>query len=709
MALPASQITIPADLLYGQGQGFAARATNGSNPWVDSLFYDAQWGSPLAVAFNSEIPVYSYYFLQPNDLNNSGLQSTLSRKISEWQGNGTTSGLASFDEDLKQTYRNAYQTWADVCNLVFSEADTPTTAAILNANAYFTDEGRLDESGVSRILGSHEGLINQRELEVADVPLIQDTNAYVNQVQTNLGRGSTSFATAVHETGHGIGLSHPHDSGLGLATSGVFPGLTAGDAGGVFGTGLYGLTQTPFTVMSYKRGYTSRYINDTNQLSADNASTPMALDVAAAQIKYGTNFNTRTENNQYMLDPTVWQCIYDAGGTDWINARTAEKAGYVKQGTDTHINLRPAEMNAIRPDSGLPMELYGFAEYGLSPNQELALNTLISLQTSGIGSPLGMGVVIAGKLNRIFQIDVTRDEFLGSAGDVLETLGDLLQASPLNPLQIVTALRQYLDALQDPLFNDPSKQTPLVELFNGLGVAITNENAGVIGFLTDQSRRLAFSTEFFYQKSFVNNPRTGPDSLASHLAQLQEEQQRLLARSAQGIAGYPNFFEGLNGGSTIAAGVIIENARGGNGNDVIIGNAERNRLIGGHGKDILEGYFGGDILKGGDGKDIFVYANQDDSRISSEERDVIMDFSGNDMISLRPLMDAINVTQDPLTRSTGNGFVFEFIGREEFSGLQGEVRFAGNSLFVDITGDGKADMLIDMPGYNDFTKDQLIA
>jgi hypothetical protein len=72
-------------------------------------------------------------------------------------------------------------------------------------------------------------------------------------------------------------------------------------------------------------------------------------------------------------------------------------------------------------------------------------------------------------------------------------------------------------------------------------------------------------------------------------------------------------------------------------------------------------------------------------------------------------MDAINVTQDPLTRSTGNGFVFEFIGREEFSGLQGEVRFAGNSLFVDITGDGKADMLIDMPGYNDFTKDQLIA
>ncbi|MAR06418.1 MAG: hypothetical protein CL862_04895 [Cyanobium sp. NAT70] len=36
------------------------------------------------------------------------------------------------------------------------------------------------------------------------------------------------------------------------------------------------------------------------------------------------------------------------------------------------------------------------------------------------------------------------------------------------------------------------------------------------------------------------------------------------------------FFRGLNGGLTIAAGVIIENARGGQGDDVIVGNAEDN-------------------------------------------------------------------------------------------------------------------------------------
>ena len=196
--------------------------------------------------------------------------------------------------------------------------------------------------------------------------------------------------------------------------------------------------------------------------------------------------------------------------------------------------------------------------------------------------------------------------------------------------------------------------------------------------------------------------------MASQIARLQEEQQRILARSAQGIAGYANFFEGYNGGSTIAAGVIIENARGGYGNDVLIGNAEKNRLIGDRGKDILEGYFGGDILKGGAGKDIFVYANEGDSRVSQKGRDTIIDFSKNDKISLKPLSTLRNTQLDPLTRSTEDGFEFKFIGNDKFSGIQGEVRFANSSLLIDVTGNGTEDMRIDLQGYDNFTKNQLI-
>ena len=46
---------------------------------------------------------------------------------------------------------------------------------------------------------------------------------------------------------------------------------------------------------------------------------------------------------------------------------------------------------------------------------------------------------------------------------------------------------------------------------------------------------------------------------------------------------------GLKGNVSIAAGVTIENAIGGSGNDVIVGNAANNVLKGGAGNDVLFG------------------------------------------------------------------------------------------------------------------------
>jgi serralysin len=54
---------------------------------------------------------------------------------------------------------------------------------------------------------------------------------------------------------------------------------------------------------------------------------------------------------------------------------------------------------------------------------------------------------------------------------------------------------------------------------------------------------------------------------------------------------------------SIAPGAVIENARGGSGADVIIGNAVGNRLTGGAGNDSLSGDSGNDVLDGGTGSD----------------------------------------------------------------------------------------------------------
>ncbi|MBU8539653.1 S8 family serine peptidase [Falsiroseomonas tokyonensis] len=67
----------------------------------------------------------------------------------------------------------------------------------------------------------------------------------------------------------------------------------------------------------------------------------------------------------------------------------------------------------------------------------------------------------------------------------------------------------------------------------------------------------------------------------------------------------PGFISTIAGESlTIGAGTLIEDAIGGDGNDILRGNAADNRLEGMRGKDRLFGYAGADTLLGGDGDDV---------------------------------------------------------------------------------------------------------
>ena len=71
--------------------------------------------------------------------------------------------------------------------------------------------------------------------------------------------------------------------------------------------------------------------------------------------------------------------------------------------------------------------------------------------------------------------------------------------------------------------------------------------------------------------------------------------------------GVPNS-QRIRGGYTIANGVVIENASGGSGHDVILGNDAANLLRGNAGDDFLMGRGGADTLDGGAGFDTVSYA-----------------------------------------------------------------------------------------------------
>ena len=122
----------------------------------------------------------------------------------------------------------------------------------------------------------------------------------------------------------------------------------------------------------------------------------------------------------------------------------------------------------------------------------------------------------------------------------------------------------------------------------------------------------------------------------------------------EGGGGYVSRVDGIFGGFTIANSVVIESARGGDGNDKINGNdidnelqgragsdeiyglSGNDRLDGGLGDDFLVGGSGIDLLTGGVGSDTFFFGERD-------EGGTVTDFDGNDVLEFESAAQANTV------------------------------------------------------------------
>ncbi|MEO8489010.1 M10 family metallopeptidase C-terminal domain-containing protein [Pseudomonas sp.] len=137
---------------------------------------------------------------------------------------------------------------------------------------------------------------------------------------------------------------------------------------------------------------------------------------------------------------------------------------------------------------------------------------------------------------------------------------------------------------------------------------------------------------------------------------------------------------GYQGNVSIAHDCSIENAIGGSGNDVLIGNEAGNRLTGG---------LGGDRMRGGGGPDVFVYNHAGES--TPENPDEIMDFiSGTDRIDVSGALRKAGLAS------------LSFVNA--WSGKAGETRLTYDEksdigvVSIDLTGDGQANFLIQTHG-----------
>jgi hypothetical protein len=87
----------------------------------------------------------------------------------------------------------------------------------------------------------------------------------------------------------------------------------------------------------------------------------------------------------------------------------------------------------------------------------------------------------------------------------------------------------------------------------------------------------------------------------------------------------------IKGGYTIANGVVVENATGGSGDDLLLGNSANNVLTGNDGNDTLGGRTGIDLYRLGAGADTAIISldnSKVDTKVGSVAYDIIADFDG---------------------------------------------------------------------------------
>ncbi|WP_439153795.1 M10 family metallopeptidase C-terminal domain-containing protein [Yoonia sp.] len=175
-------------------------------------------------------------------------------------------------------------------------------------------------------------------------------------------------------------------------------------------------------------------------------------------------------------------------------------------------------------------------------------------------------------------------------------------------------------------------------------------------------------------------------------------------RYEDGGGGFVSAADGIAGGYTIAAGVVIEDATGGNGNDMLIGNDAANvltgrtgadTLIGGGNNDSLHGNSGSDAISGTAGTNL-IYGNSGADRLTGGNgSDTIFGNAGNDIMVGGATGDLLNGGRgdDTLDGGAGPDILNGGIGHDRLTGGAGADTFVFD--FISDSWAGRADTITD--------------
>jgi hypothetical protein len=154
---------------------------------------------------------------------------------------------------------------------------------------------------------------------------------------------------------------------------------------------------------------------------------------------------------------------------------------------------------------------------------------------------------------------------------------------------------------------------------------------------------------------------------------------------------------------TIAVLDTADVIEGGGGGETLTGGRTSDTIRAGGGDDILIGGAGGDRLIGGGGADTFVFGSVNHSK--PKAFDTITDFKPRQG-------DIIDLSGIDANKTREGNQSFDFIGRDDFTGRAGELRFEkshGRTIVEgDVDGDGNADFILHLLGGINIKEDFLI-